>query len=63
LHGLARVNWEDEPAKETTSKIITLCNEKEIVKKWGTYILKGMHCIWFNLNFVNQEERRSNLHE
>ena len=36
----------------TTSKITTLNNKKKILRRdEGGYILKSMHCIWFNLNF------------
>jgi hypothetical protein len=38
---------EDESNKVTTSKK----SKEEIVKKMEGYILKSMHCIWFNLNF------------
>jgi hypothetical protein len=43
---------EDEPTKVTPLKITTLNNQKKRLRRdERVYILKSMHCIWFNLNF------------
>lgn len=38
-------------SRETTLEITTLINKKRDYEDKGGYILKDMHCIWFNINF------------